>query len=322
MLGRLRELGLVVMQPRSLAQVALRLNRGEMKGLADVLTRRLSERDIRRLSCSLFAKEPMQLTCERDGLTWTVDTGDEIGRSVYIDGRYGGEEIDAVIAWLGEGHRSTVVDVGANVGTTTIPFAKAGYNVVAIEPVPTTFAMLSRNVEDNGFGSQVCCVNRAISATSGRVDMWVTKGSGLSELAVSAQEPGFSQFGAQMKQRITVDSGPLGDLLRSEGVETDDIALVWSDTQGSESYVVETGAHLWTSGVPLYLEVFPTLLGIHGELDVLIEQVEKVFGEFFTRDALIARGSPLDIKNFRTFVTGMTGSSYSDALLIPQSRDG
>lgn len=293
-----------------------------MKGLADVLTRRLSERDIRRLACSLVAREPLQLTCERDGLTWTVDMGDEIGWSIYTDGRYGGEEIDAVIAWLGEQHRSTVVDVGANVGTTTIPFAKAGYNVVAIEPVPTTFAMLSRNIEDNGFGSQVCCVNRAISATSRRVDMWVTMGSGLSELAVGAQEPGFSQFGVPMKQRITVDGGPLGDLLRSEGVETDDIALVWSDAQGSEPYVVETGAHLWNSGVPLYLEVFPTLLGAHREIDVFIEQVEKVFGQFLTRDALVGRGNPLDIRSFRNFVTGMTGLSYSDALLIPRSRDG
>ena len=119
-----------------------------------------------------------------------------------------------------------------------------------------------------------------------------------------------------------MDGDPLGDLLRSEGVKTGDIALVWSDAQGSEFYVVETGAHLWAAGVPLYLEVFPTLLGIHGELDVFIEQVEKVFGQFLTRNALIARGSPLDIKNFRMFLTGMTGSSYSDALLIPRSRDG
>lgn len=322
MLGRLRDIGLVAVQPRSLAQIAVLLSRGEMKGLADLLARRLSERDIRRLTFSLIAKEPMQLTCERDGLTWTVDTGDEIGRSVYLDGRYEGEEIEAVIAWLGEEHRSMVIDVGANVGTTTIPFAKAGYNVVAIEPVPTTFAMLSRNVEANGFENQVRCVNRAISATSGRVDMWVTKGSGRSELAVGAQEPGFSQFGAKKKRRITVDGDPLGDLLRSEGVKTGDIALVWSDAEGSEFYVVETGAHLWAAGVPLYLEVFPTLLGIHGELDVFIEQVEKVFGQFLTRNALIARGSPLDIKNFRMFLTGMTGSSYSDALLIPRSRDG
>ena len=197
MLGRLRDIGLVAVQPRSLAQIAVLLSRGEMKGLADLLARRLSERDIRRLTFSLIAKEPMQLTCERDGLTWTVDTGDEIGRSVYLDGRYEGEEIEAVIAWLGEEHRSMVIDVGANVGTTTIPFAKAGYNVVAIEPVPTTFAMLSRNVEANGFENQVRCVNRAISATSGRVDMWVTKGSGRSELAVGAQEPGFSQIRSQ-----------------------------------------------------------------------------------------------------------------------------
>jgi len=250
---------------------------------------------------------------------WTVDTGDEIGESVYVDGSYEREEIDAVLAWLGDEHGSTVVEVGANIGTTTLPFARAGYFVVAIEPVPKTFSVLSRNVESNGLASQVRCVNRAISTTSGPVDMWVTRGLGLSELAVGAQSPGFSEFGGvfeHTKERITVDSGPLDELLHSEGVQTQDIALVWSDAQGSEPYIIETGRDLWASGVPLYLEVAPALLGLHGGLDVFISQVEKTFGRFISRDTLVAGGGPQPIQNFRAFATGLTGY-YSDALLLP-----
>jgi len=298
----------------------MRLNIGDGKALAETLSARLSEREIRRLAFSLLAEEPTELTCDRDGLTWTVDTGDEVGESVYVDGRYSGEEIDAVLAWLGDNHKSTVVDVGANVGTTTLPFARVGYHVVAIEPVPTTFAMLSRNVEANGLGSTVRCVNRAISAAAGQVDMWVTKGSGLSELEAAGQGPGFSQIGPTfeaMKQRISVESDRLDELLVSEGVKIEDIALVWSDTQGSESYVIETGMDLWTAGVPLYCEVDPTLLSLHGGLDSFLGLVEGTFAQFLTRDVLISGGSPRDIKTFRTFTAELTGFSCSDALLIP-----
>jgi FkbM family methyltransferase len=319
-LRRWRDLGAVAMHPRLLARLSLWLNRGDGGAVAELVSGQLSGRETRRLAFSLLAKEPLQLTCDRDGFTWTVDSGDEVGESIYVDGRYEGEEIDAVLAWLEDNHKSTIVEVGANIGTTALPLAKAGYRVVAIEPVPTTFAMLSRNVEDNGFGSQVRCVNRAISTTSGHVDMWVTKGSGLSELAVGAQGPGFSQIGPtfdEMKHRITVESNPLDELLRFEGVEIEDIALVWSDAQGSESYVIETGTDLWAAGTPLYVEVDPTLLGLHGGLDAFVELVEGTFGQFLTRDTLISANSPQDIKDFRAFTMGLTGFSSSDALLMP-----
>lgn len=320
-----RDLGAVAMHPILLARLGRRLIRGDSRAIAERVSSWLSDREIRALGFWLLANESLQLTFERGGFNWTVDNGDEIGESVFVDGRYEGEEIEALLAWLRGTHKSTVVEVGANVGTTTLPLAKAGYYVVAIEPVPTTFAMLTRNVEANGFVGRIRCVNRAISITSGQVDMWVTKGSGLSEVAACNHGPGFSQFGGpfdqfgdsfdDMKHRITVDSSPLVELLKLESVEIDDIAVVWSDTQGYESHVIETGSDLWAAGVPLYAEVQPGLLALHGGVDAFVEGVERTFGRFFTRDALISGRSPQDIKDFRAFIAGLTGSS--DALLIP-----
>jgi hypothetical protein len=150
--------------------------------------------------------------------------------------------------------------------------------------------------------------------------MWVTNGSDLSELAVGGHGPGFSQNGPAFdgaKRRISVEGDRLDRLLSLENVSSEDIALVWSDAQGSEPYVVETGTDLWAAGVPLYVEVAPYLLELQGGLDMFIEQVERNFGQFVTRNALVAGGGVQDIKDFRTFATGLIGIDYSDALLIP-----
>jgi hypothetical protein len=74
--------------------------------------------------CSLLSLEDdVVLTFERGGFTWTVDAGDEIGRYLFSEGSYEGEELDAVLSWLRVNRPArsfgTFVDLGANVGTTT-----------------------------------------------------------------------------------------------------------------------------------------------------------------------------------------------------------
>src|SRR5207248_910045 len=50
------------------------------------------------------------------------------------------------------------IDVGANVGSYTVLAAGAvGSRVFAVEPIPTTFGFLRRNVALNGLGELVRC---------------------------------------------------------------------------------------------------------------------------------------------------------------------
>jgi FkbM family methyltransferase len=313
-----RELTAAAMHPGLLTRFGVRLRQGDGKRLAELLPAELSQREIRRLVFALLSDEPLQLTCERDGFTWLIDNGDEVGEHIFVDGRYEGEEIEAVLAYLKGNNKSTVIEVGANIGTTALPIARYGYQVVAIEPVPPTFAMLSRNVQANGLADSIRCVNRAVTTTAGHIDMWITKGSGLSEVAVGDRDPVFSEIeGSFQKHRVTVESSPLDELLKTECVTVEDIALVWSDAQGSETYVIETGRDLWDAGVALYAEVEPSMLSLHGGVDAFIDKVQSSFRRFLTRDALIARGAPQDIGGFRAFTQTLTGLEFSDVLLIP-----
>ena len=60
------------------------------------------------------------------------------------------------------------IDVGANVGSYTVLAAGAvGSRAFAVEPIPTTFGFLRRNVELNGLGERVLCMQGG-SQTAGQ----------------------------------------------------------------------------------------------------------------------------------------------------------
>ena len=71
-----------------------------------------------------------------------------------------------------------------------------------------------------------------------------------------------------------------------------------------------------SAGVPLYVEVEPYLLELHGGVDRFIEAVQDNFGTFLTREALVAGETPRDINGFPAFTKGLRGISYNNALLM------
>jgi FkbM family methyltransferase len=65
----------------------------------------------------------------------------------------------------------TVVDVGANIGFITVRAARTASRVIAIEPHPTRFRYLERNVALNGLGN-VTCLNCAVGAAEGEIALF------------------------------------------------------------------------------------------------------------------------------------------------------
>jgi len=56
----------------------------------------------------------------------------------------------------------SIVDVGANIGSNVVLFGKLGYNVLAVEPLPTNFRFLNATVCVNNLDEEVLAVNAAI----------------------------------------------------------------------------------------------------------------------------------------------------------------
>jgi len=272
----------------------------------------------------MVASEVRDVSFSTNGCRWRTDLGDDVGRSLWLTGGYQDDAIFALVRWLRHqpGDRSVVMDIGANIGTTTIPFASENFRVLAVEPVPATFAMLEENVVANGFADTVHRVRSAVSEVHGHVAMWSGFGSGQAEVAVDGVTPGMKRWG-DCGDLIEVPSFPLIDLVAAQPVDVGDIALVWADVQGSETAVIRTGLDLWACGVPLYLEVDPFSLDMHAGLDAFVAEVTANFTSFVQRDLLVDRAWNMSLRpvsEFGDWVKALASAgpgSYSDALLVP-----
>jgi FkbM family methyltransferase len=274
----------------------------------------------RETALSLMINEgATEVVFTRDGHRWHTDLGDGIGASLWMNGAHDEEAISDLVDWLSRSGRTgtVVVDVGANVGTTTIPLARSGFQLLAVEPVPRTAAMLRENLAAHGFSSEVAVVECAIHATLQSVQIWTGFGSGQAEVATPGHEPSITRFGGDKGDLIPVPAAGLSQLLKNEGLHPEDVAIVWSDTQGSESEVIESGRDLWSRGVPLYLEVDPLSLEAHGGVDRFLRLAEASFDTFLPKEDIRRRDDPRPIESLAKWVAELPNLRYEDALLLP-----
>lgn len=157
-------------------------------------------------------------------------------RSYARSGRWARRTNDLLIAFFGSG-RGRYVDVGANIGLTTLPVAThTAATCLAIEPDPTNFAHLVTNVRVNCPRAEVECLNVAVMDRSRPVEL---------ELAPS-------NLGDHRVRVAGAPKGLLGEddwqTIHIEGRALDDLVGTWNgplavkiDTQGSEPYVFAGG---------------------------------------------------------------------------------
>jgi hypothetical protein len=108
----------------------------------------------------------------------------------------------------------------------------------------------------------------------------------------------------------------LAEVLKSFQIGPEQVALVWSDTQGFESQVIESGAELWAKGVPLWVEVWPKGLDCHGGTDRFVTSCERYFRQFATAKHIHATPEPIEA--LKSTVADLKKHGVStDVLLIP-----
>ena len=203
--------------------------------------------------------------------TWTVNTKigkmklrygrqDTIASNLFATGEYEADTLRWVFGLIGR--RQTLLDVGANVGVTSISALRSGYatSAVAIEPDAHTFALLNENCQLNQDAGNVVTICAA--AGSGRrllsgVHLSVTN-SGDSHMVSGYQAP-----------IIKLDELPV-ELLPD---------VVWIDAQGSE-YDILGGAPITAmrGAVPFVMELWPAGLQRCGvELWKMARRISQMF---------------------------------------------
>ncbi len=194
------------------------------------ITRRLSRAGLNRFSLlrsanKLVVSRLKTTSAEVRGRRMYLDPGDSLNLSIH--GVYEPVETELVARLVSPG--DFAIDVGANIGYYTLILAglvgESG-RVIAFEPDPQNFGLLSRNVELGG-GTAVTAVNKAVWSRSGALRPY------LSESDVGAHT--VADWGDGSKS-IEIEAVSLDDFFKGHA---GDIDFMKVDVEGAEAAVIQ-----------------------------------------------------------------------------------
>lgn len=190
-----------------------------------------------------------------NGMPMWVDTRDRvISTQLLGGGAWEPVETSAFLAHAREG--MCVLDVGANLGYYTLLAARAvgpSGCVIAFEPEPHNFALLTRNVAENGF-TNVRLVQAAASSRAGSMRLH------LDEANFGAHSFEAGSVRTPSGRSIEVETVPL-DAFAEEARSFEAGVLVKIDVQGAEALVLEGMTRLLAlPRLTILLELWPEAL--------------------------------------------------------------
>lgn len=196
------------------------------------------------------------------------------------------------------------VDVGANIGTSTVQaLAEFGFDsAVALEPSPENCRLLRINLVLNGFVDKVRVVEAAASDKSGTVRL------GLSPTNSGDHRVVVSKSSGEFREESWETTAVKAVTLQSLGIEN--AGIVWMDIQGFEVRALAGAGPLLK--VPLVVEYWPYAIDRAGDLEEFHRLISEQYGSAFDLRTG-ERIGPADLKDLsERYRFGQT-----DLLLVP-----
>jgi FkbM family methyltransferase len=186
---------------------------------------------------------------------------DDPGISRNVFARAGRKDIavlERAVAWLAENGvphpaQPQLVDVGANIGTTTvIGLRRHGFATgVALEPSPENYRVLRLNLVANGLDSRVQPLPVAASDREGRLRLDVSRRNKGGHRVVG------EGAAASPEGEVTVQAVTLDALVADGVVRPGQAGLVWIDAPGHEARIITGAGTLLDRGIPLVMAIRP-----------------------------------------------------------------
>jgi FkbM family methyltransferase len=217
-----------------------------------------------------------------------VHAGDfNVSRSLLQNGEYDWPQI----TWLKQllDAKSRVVFAGAHIGAVLIPLARISgmRSIIAYEPSPCNFRLLTMNLELNGIEG-VVTINSALGDRSGRIQFTENSiNTGNSRVAPADGE-------------LTVSLATLDATIPADWAAID---LIVMDTEGSEVAAMRGAQMSLAKTKNLYVEFSPEQLREQGSSAIeFVETVQKYFRSAYVFGASIAFLGP---ENFAEHLKGL-----------------
>ena len=236
-----------------------------------------------------LAREVMPyMSVEAEGLTFFFKNTDHSILDYMVESKkvWACDDMDFILGYYESisARPGTVIDIGANVGTSVIYFRnKLGNDTkfYAVEPVTDNFNLLKANCAINGF-SDINAFRYGLSDSIGEADLEINPanmatckiaGSDSDNLVFEKDE---ASYVGDKVPLITLDA-----FISQNGVNTKAPVLFWIDVEGHEPEVIRGGRETFknTDSV-VFCEFNPKLYKHNGNYDEFLTDIKSCFGKF------------------------------------------
>lgn len=295
--------------------------------LLEIVTNRHSSRSstIRRYAFDAARGVTTGVLASVPPYTFLVRTQDKsLGRQTFSHGAYELDVMSKAIELL-QGILKTdfqgkvFVDVGANIGTTSIPaLLKWKFTTsLSIEPSPDNFKLLRCNAILNDLDNRLISINAAVGTQVGEVELELSPtNSGDHRVRVvhlANTSTDGDEYDEKSRQTVKVPCVPLDSILEERNIPAARVGLLWIDTQGFEGHVLASASKLLASGVPTIIEYWPYGLRRTGALNILHDTIRTFYSELWD----IRTGERYTPDDAISLERAYVGTDYTDLLLIP-----
>jgi FkbM family methyltransferase len=217
---------------------------------------------------------------DTDKETFLVNLNDqEIAKSLFCTGLFDFEKLLISINIIKTNNKNyesnTLVDIGANIGTISIPAIKRGVfeKVVAFEPNAENSKLLKVNLILNNIDDKFKVHQSAVGDKDAYLDMELSSdNSGDHRISVSDSNGIFDESN---RKKIQVKSVKLDSVLTELNPLT---TLIWIDVQGYEGHVLTGAKNILKNKTPLVIEFWPYGLNRTSGLPLLISSLSQYKG--------------------------------------------
>lgn len=260
-----------------------------------------------------------KLVCETPHGTFMVDARDkEIGRSLLVRGEFEFDEKRGWFDFITGGSDKLLIDIGENIGTTSIPLALNNNigRIHAFEPDPNNFHLFEYNIRANNLQERIQAIQCAISNFCGTARFELSKDN-FGDHRVRYQEVSGGNYGEDQRRTIEVPCMTLDEMVRRSAIDPGTIAAVKADTQGSEGYVLDGAPTLLQARIPWIIEFWPYGIKRSGfDQTRFCEIVSHSFSTFIEfRPGASVRQRP--VGEFPRLFSEYTETRFCNLILLP-----
>jgi len=213
----------------------------------------------------------------------------------------------------------TFVDIGANIGTSTVPALKVfkAADGIAFEPGRINYNLLRCNLISNDLDERVKTIPVALSDRTGPGILEQAKGGGDHRVRMMTHLPdGIHRESSRATAAVQLSR--FDDMVVDLPIDLGRVGLVWMDTQGHEGHILAGARSFLDTEIPVVIEYWPYGLRRAGGLTLLHELIATNYESVIDVRASMACSAVVDLpaSQIASLVDRYGGESYTDLLLL------